>query len=56
MTVEEIEILVTAKVEEAVKEFQNMVPTIKQAIKQVQESITRVDMKSVQNKVHQAVV
>ena len=35
MTVEEIEIIVTAKVEEALKEFEKFLPTIKQVMKQV---------------------
>lgn len=55
MTVEEIEIIVTAKVEEALKEFQKILPTIKQAIKQAQEAFSKVDTKTMTNKLHQAV-
>ena len=35
MTVEEIEIIVTAKVEEALKEFEKMLPAIKEKMKQI---------------------
>lgn len=55
MTVEEIEIIVTAKVEEALKEFQKISPTIKQAMKQAQEAFSKVDTKTMTNKLHQAV-
>lgn len=55
MTVEEIEIIVTAKVEEALKEFQKILPTIKQAMKQAQEAFSKVDTKTMTNKLHQAV-
>jgi phage-related minor tail protein len=55
MTVEEIEIIVTAKVEEALKEFQKILPTTKQAMKQAQEAFSKVDTKTMTNKLHQAV-
>lgn len=55
MTVEEIEIIVTAKVEEALKEFQKILPTIKQAMKQAQEAFSKVDTKTMTNKLHQAI-
>ena len=55
MTVEEIEILVTAKVEEALKEFEKFLPAIKQVMKQTQEAFSRVDTKPMTNKLHQAV-
>lgn len=55
MTVEEIEIIVTAKVEEALKEFQKILPTIKQSMKQAQEAFSKVDTKTMTNKLHQAV-
>ena len=55
MTVEEIEILVTAKVEEALKEFQKFLPAIKQTMKQSQEAFSKVDMKEFNKKVQQAV-
>jgi phage-related protein len=43
MTVEEIEIIVTAKVEEALKEFKKMLPQIKQEMTKVQKEIGQVD-------------
>lgn len=43
MTVEEIEIIVTAKVEEALKEFKKMLPQIKQEMSKVQKEIGQVD-------------
>ena len=55
MTVEEIEIVVTAKVEEALKEFEKMLPAIKEKMKQVQESFSKVDTKAMTSKLHQAV-
>ena len=55
MTVEEIEIVVTAKVEEALKEFEKMLPAIKEKMKQVQEVFSKVDTKAMTSKLHQAV-
>lgn len=55
MTAEEIEIIVTAKVEEALKEFKKIVPAIKEQLKQVQESFSKVNVKNMQDKVQQAV-
>lgn len=55
MTVEEIEIIVTAKVEEALKEFEKMLPAIKKAMQQAQEAFSKVDTKAMTNKLHQAV-
>ena len=55
MTVEEIEIVITAKVEEALKEFQKIIPVIKQSMKQAQDAFSRVDTKAMTNKLHQAV-
>lgn len=55
MTVEEIEILVTAKTEEAIKEIMKIIPAIKQATKQTQEAFSKVDTKEMKNKVQQAV-
>lgn len=55
MTVEEIEIIVTAKVEEALKEFEKMLPAIKEKMKQVQEAFSKVDTKTMTSKLHQAV-
>lgn len=54
MTVEEVEILVTAKIEEALKEFEKIVPNIKKQMKQVQEAFSKIDTKEMQNKVQQA--
>lgn len=54
MTVEEIEILVTAKVEEALKEIQKMAPAIKKAVKDAQEAFSNVDTKSLGKKINQA--
>lgn len=56
MTVEEIEIIVTAKVEEALKEFQKFSPAIKQVMKQAQEAFSQIDMKEFNNKVKQSAV
>lgn len=55
MTVEEIEIVVTAKVEEALKEFQKMLPIFKETMKQAQEAFSKVDTKAMTNKIRQAV-
>lgn len=55
MTVEEIEIIVTAKVEEALKEFQKIMPELQKAMKQAQEAFSKVDTKAMTNKFHQAV-
>ncbi len=55
MTVEEIEIIVTTKVEEALKNFMKLAPAFKQQVKQIKETVTEVDVKVVQNKAQQAV-
>ena len=55
MTVEELEIIVTAKVEEAVREVMKLAPAIKEAMKQAQETLSKVDTKTMQNKFQQAV-
>lgn len=55
MTTEEIEIIVTAKVEKALKEFEKIVPTINKIVKQVQDAFSKVDTKTMTNKLHQAV-
>ena len=55
MTVEEIEIIVTAKIEEALKEFEKILPAIKEKMKQVQEAFSKVDTKAMTSKLHQAV-
>lgn len=43
MTIEEIEIIVTAKVEEALREFYKMKPQIMKAMKEVSKEISKVD-------------
>lgn len=55
MTVEEIEIIVTAKVEEALKEFNKIVPTVQKKMKEVQESFSKVDAREMKNKIQNAV-
>lgn len=54
MTVEEIEIIVTAKIEEALKEFEKIVPNIKKQMKQAQEAFSKIDTKEMENKVQHA--
>lgn len=56
MTVEEIEIIVTAKVEEALKEFEKMLPAIKKVMKEAQEAFSKVDMKKFQKNINQALL
>lgn len=55
MTIEEIEIIVTAKVEEALQKFKEIAPTIQKSVKQAQEAFSKVDTKVMMNKLHQAV-
>lgn len=55
MVAEEIEIIVTAKVEEALTEFEKILPAIKKQMKQVQEAFSKVDTKTMTSKLHQAV-
>lgn len=55
MTVEEIEIVVTAKVEEVLKEFEKILPAIKEKMKQVQEAVSKVDTNTMTSKLRQAV-
>ena len=55
MTVEEIEIIVTAKVEEALKEFEKMLPAIKEKMKQIQDVFSKVDTKAMTSRLNQAV-
>ena len=47
ITVEEIEITVTARVEEALREFKKMLPEIKKQMGQIQQEFNKVDMKSI---------
>ena len=53
ITVEEIEIIVTAKVEEALKEFQKILPEMTKIIKQAQEQLANVDLSKLQKAVKQ---
>lgn len=55
MTAEEIEIIVTAKIEEALKELNKIVPATKEKMKQVQETLSKADTKAMTIKLHQAV-
>lgn len=55
LTVEEIEIIVTAKIEEALKEFNKIVPAVKEKMKQVQDSFSKVNTQGMKNKLQQAV-
>lgn len=55
MKAEEIEIIVTAKIEEALKELNKIVPAIKEKMKQVQETLSKADTKAMTIKLHQAV-
>ena len=52
MTAEEIEIIVTAKIEEALKELNKIVPAIKEKMKQVQETLSKADTKAMTIKLH----
>lgn len=49
MVAEEIEIVVTAKVTEALKEFQKILPDIKKTMGQVQNEINNVNFKEIKN-------
>lgn len=55
MTAEEIEIIVTAKIESALKEFQKIVPAIKQTMKQTQEAMSKINTDTMSSKVSKAV-
>lgn len=55
MTAEEIEIIVTAKIEEALKEFNKIVPAVKEKMKQVQDSFSKINTQGMKNKLQQAV-
>lgn len=55
MTVEELDIVVQASVEGALKEFNKLVPSIKQVTKQMAEQINKSDLSGFTGKVQQAV-
>lgn len=48
MTVEEIEIIVTARVSEVLKEFMKILPAIKQTIKQVRDAFDTIDTSEIE--------
>lgn len=52
---EELEIIIDAKVEEAVREIMKLVPAIKQITKQIQDAFSKIDTKTMQNKLQQTV-
>ena len=55
ITVEELDIVVQASVEQALTEFKKIVPQLKRTIKQVEEGLNNVDTKGMTNKVQKAV-
>ena len=55
MTVEEIEILVTARVEEALKDIPKLVPTIKKVVEQSQTALKNMNTEVFREKLHQVV-
>lgn len=54
MTVEEIEIIVTAKVEEALKEFKKIQPELEKAMQEMAKQMSKIDMKAIVQKVQKA--
>lgn len=55
ITVEELDIVVQASVEQALTEFKKIVPQLKKTIKQVEDNLNDVNAKGMTNKVQQAV-
>jgi len=55
MSKENIEIIVTAKVENAIKEFKKIVPEVQKIVQEVQESFNKMDTKGMTNNVKNAV-
>lgn len=55
ITVEELDIVVQASVEQALTEFRKIVPQLKKTIKQVEDNFNNVDAKGMTNKLQQAV-
>lgn len=49
MTDKEVEIIVTANVEKACKQFEKMIPSVKKVIGQMQESFNKIDVKTMQS-------
>ena len=55
ITAEEIEIVVTASVEDAIREFKRILPEIKGQMQQVQNQFNKIDMSSISSKTQVAV-
>lgn len=55
ITVEELDIIVQASVEQAITEFKKIVPQLKKTIKQVEDNLNNVESKGMVTKVQQAV-
>ena len=55
MTVEELEIIVTAEVEEAIKEIMKLSPAIKKQMKQIEEVFSKFSTKTIQNEFQQTI-
>lgn len=55
MTVEELEIIVTAKVEEALKEFKKVAPTVQKMVQDVQSAMKNVDANALKKNVNKAI-
>ncbi|MFR2787477.1 MAG: hypothetical protein ACLTBX_01640 [Clostridia bacterium] len=55
MTIEELEIIVSVKIAEAIKEFKKIVPAIKQTVQKAQESFEKMDTTKMKKNVNQAV-
>ena len=55
ITVEELDIIVQASVEQALTEFNKIVPQLKKTIKQVEDNLNNVETKGMVTKVQQAV-
>lgn len=54
MTIETLEILVTANMVNVAKEMAKIMPTVQKAVNQLNEKIDKIDMKPVRAKVNQA--
>lgn len=55
MSIEVLEIIITAKIEDALREVMKLVPAIKETVKQAKEAFEKVDTKAMQGKFQQAV-
>ena len=54
MTVEEIEIIVTAKVQEALKDIPKLVPAIKKMVQQAKENFEKIDAEPIKKSIENA--